>query len=112
MKKFGNIRWLCNIAAPPVIEMELTKTYNPQDYPVYESYAAIEVSRKLNIPIDYYGLMGVPITFIDSFNQDEYELIGLLKHGKDGEWDFAVPILNGKEMYTRFIIRRKLPKIS
>ena len=104
MKQFGNIRWLCNIAAPPIIKMELTKTYNPKEYPVYESYAAIDVSKKINIPVDYYGL--------DSFGQDEFELIGLLKHGKDGEWDFAIPVLDGKEMYTRFIIRRKLPKIS
>ena len=71
IKKFGNICWFTNMKVNKYIEkLVLTKTYNPIDYPKYDNYDAIEVGRVANIPKDYDGVMGVPITFIDKYNPD------------------------------------------
>lgn len=75
----------------------LTKYYNPVDYPKYDNYDAIEVSRVKNIPMDYNGLMGVPITFIRVTNYQQFEIVCKIS-----------PILNGKHLYSRLIIRRKV----
>ena len=78
--------------------VELTKTYNPADYPKYDNYDAIEVSKSKNIPMDYNGLMGVPLSFIYKLNKNQFELVGNLE-----------PILNGKRKYIRLIIKNKHP---
>ena len=53
----------------------LYKKYSPQEYPKYENYDAIEVSRILEIPMNYDGVMGVPITFIDKYNPEQFEIL-------------------------------------
>lgn len=58
-------------------ELELYKKYNPEEYPKYENYNAINVDKTADIPEDYDGEMGVPITFIDKYNPDQFEIIGL-----------------------------------
>ena len=55
--------------------MILIRRYKPEDYPRYDNYDAIEVSMAANIPMDYAGVMGVPITFLDKFNPDQFEII-------------------------------------
>ena len=77
--------------------LNLTKYYNPVDYPKYDNYDAIEVSRCPNIPMDYTGLIGVPITFIRVTNYQQFEIVCKI-----------APILNGKHLYDRLIIRRKV----
>lgn len=77
---------------------QLTKTYNPQDYPHYDDYPAIECSNKSNIPIDYPGNIGVPITFFYWYPELDYEIV-------DGP---LRPKINGKTKFPRLIIRRKL----
>ena len=69
-KKVGSLtRWFTNLTVNKNNEkLVLTKTYNAIDYPKYDNYDAIEVSKVVNIPKDYYGVMGVPITFIDKYN--------------------------------------------
>ena len=57
-------------------ELILFKSYNSSDYPKYANYDAIDVSKTNDIPADYYGLMGVPITFMDKYNPDQFEIIG------------------------------------
>ena len=98
LKKICCIAWYQslkkNIDRPKI---ELTKYYNPVDYPKYDNYDAIEVSLCRNIPIDYTGLMGVPISFIRVINYQKFELVGKL-----------APILNGKGKYKRLLIRRKV----
>ena len=64
------------------------------------------------IPSDYTGIMGVPITFIDRFNPEQFEIIGELVHGSDSEFDLAKPLINGKEIYKRILVRNKFPKTS
>lgn len=57
-------------------ELILFKTYNPTDYPKYANYNAIDIARTSDIPADYNGLMGVPITFMDKYNPEQFEIIG------------------------------------
>lgn len=58
-------------------ELELYKKYTPEEYPKYENYNAINVDKTADIPEDYNGEMGVPITFLDKYNPDQFEIIGL-----------------------------------
>ena len=57
--------------------LDLYKTYSPEEYPRYENYDAIEVSKTAEIPCDYDGVMGVPITFLDKYNPEQFEIVGL-----------------------------------
>ena len=82
--------------------VELTKTYNPIDYPKYDNYDAIEVSKSKNIPMDYTGLMGVPLSFIYKLNPNQFELIDI--------WFCSKLLkLSGKNLYARLIIKNKNP---
>ena len=85
-------------------EMVLTASYyaNPDAYPHYDNYDGINVDRLSQIPKDYEGAMGVPITIIDSYNPEQFEIIKFRK-GDDGK-DLR---FNGKEPYFRVLIRRK-----
>lgn len=58
-------------------ELILYKPYSPDEYPKYDNYDAIEVNKTTNIPMDYAGAMGVPITFLDKYNPDQFEILGL-----------------------------------
>ena len=64
-------------------DLILYKHYTPEEYPKYDNYDAIEVSKTSEIPCDYDGVMGVPITFLDRFNPDQFEIVGITKtwHG-------------------------------
>ena len=91
----------------------LYKRYTPEEYPAYDNYDAINVDKYTEIPCDYDGVMGVPITFLDKHNPEQFQIVGLIagnikglagipsKIGKDG------PYLNGKLKYGRILIRRK-----
>ena len=57
-------------------DLILYKTYNPEEYPTYDNYDAIEVAKIEDIPMDYDGVMGVPITFLDKYNPDQFEIVG------------------------------------
>jgi len=107
-RSLGNAMWFTNLDHKKRHEkLILYKTYNPEEYPTYETYNAIEVSKTINIPIDYNGIMGVPITFLDKYNPDQFEIVGEFKHGSDSYLDLAKPVVNGKELYTRIAIKRK-----
>lgn len=71
-------RWYTNLdIAKRHEEMILYKSYTPEDYPHYDNYDAIEVSKTADIPCDYDGVMGVPITFMDKYNPDQFEILGI-----------------------------------
>ena len=61
----------------------LYRTYSPEEYPKYDNYDAIEVSRVTEIPIDYSGAMGVPITFLDKHNPEQFEILGITDREND-----------------------------
>ena len=89
-------------------ELILYKKYNPEEYPTYDNYEAIEVSKVVDIPIDYKGPMGVPITFMNKYNPGQFEILGLDDHRLIyPEWRGRGPDLNGKKLYRRIIIRNK-----
>lgn len=136
----GLTRWITTLATPDKPPLILTKAYNDKDYPKYDNYDAINVNSVKDIPYDYDGVMGVPITIIDKnldnvviegrggdiewaetecgfykpvvpYNRVFIKLEGLL-YGEyteiDGEYIKGHrPILNGKQMYSRALIRRK-----
>ena len=88
-------------------EIDTWKHYSAEEYPTYDKYPAIEVGLVADIPTDYNGEMGVPITFLGKYNPDQFEIVGVLNHGCDSEFDLAKPTLNGKDLYARILIRRK-----
>lgn len=111
-RRMGNICWFTNIDFEKRHEdMTLFRTYSPQHYPKYDNYDAIEVSLTADIPCDYYGVIGVPITFMTRHNPEQFEIIGVLNSGSGNEYDYAKAILNGKQLYARVLIRRKQDKI-
>ena len=82
--------------------LTLTKTYNEEDYPKYENYDGINVDRVNNIPKDFYGVIGVPITFLSKHNPNQFELVRF-GYGDDNKY----LKVNGKTPYYRILIRRK-----
>lgn len=101
----NNCLWLTNLeTAQRHKNMVLTKKYtgNENDYPKYDNYNGINVDRTQDIPVDYTGFMGVPITFLHKFNPDQFEIIKFRK-GDDGK-DLSI---NGKCPYFRILIKNK-----
>ena len=87
-------------------KIDLYKHYNPEEYPKYDNYDAIEVSKTCEIPMDYDGVIGVPITFLDKYCPEQFEIIGDACNGSDHQWDYFKPIINGKFIYKRILIKR------
>lgn len=88
-------------------ELILYKHYTPEEYPKYDNYDAINVDKVTDIPCDYDGIMGVPITFVDKYNPEQFEIIGVANHGMDSQYDLFSPILHQKGLFTRILIRRR-----
>ena len=106
VKKFGNINWYTNLDfAKRHEKIILWKEYNDKEYPKYETYDAIEVSKVTNIPVNYSGIMGVPVSFMSKYNPEQFEIVGEFNHGSDNIFDLAKPIINGKELFPRIAIR-------
>jgi hypothetical protein len=114
----NNTCWFTNLEnAKRHEDLPLFRTFNPEEHPEYDNYHAIEVNQVVNIPVNYEGVMGVPITFLNKYNPDQFEIVGsdadvkegllpeLVKSSWDGKIDRAY--LNGKRMYARLFIRRK-----
>lgn len=77
-QKFGNICWFTNLDTEQRnIWLNCEKHYVPEEYPKYCNFDAINVDRVTDIPADYDGIMGVPITFLDQYNPEQFELVGL-----------------------------------
>lgn len=107
--KFGNTCWYTNLTHKKRNEvLETIAEYNPNLYPKYDNYDAIEVSKVKNLPLDYDGVMGVPITFLDKYNPEQFEIIGEANHGSDNEYDLFKPTLGGKDVFKRLLIKNKM----
>ncbi|WP_282164104.1 adenine-specific methyltransferase EcoRI family protein [Turicimonas muris] len=82
--KFRNVNWYTNLDhSKRHEELPLYKKYNPAEYPKYDNFDAIEVSKTADIPEDYDGVMGVPITFLDKYCPEQFDIVAFRK-GKDG----------------------------
>lgn len=103
-RSMGNICWFTNLDHHKRHEkLILYKTYNPEEYPKYDNYNAINVDRVAEIPCDYDGVMGVPITFLDKYNPDQFEIVGCTEsEGKgasngvfDSQYAVTQPLMGG-----------------
>lgn len=103
------VRWFTNIDYKERHEnLILYKQYTPEEYPKYDNYDAIEVSKTADIPCDYYGIMGVPISFMDKFSPEQFDIIGLDRYTVPKEFLVGGRVaINGKPKYARILIRRK-----
>ena len=110
-KKYGKvpaIAWYTNLDVKKRHEkLILTEKYDPSKYPKYDNYDAINVDKVTDIPKDYDGVMGVPISFLDKYNPEQFEIVGMLNAGNNPGYDFEKPVLNGRVIFTRLLIRRK-----
>jgi len=116
MIRVSGVVWFTNLEINKRHEdLILYKKYSPDEYPKYDNYDAIEVSKTKNIPMDYAGIMGVPITFLDKYNPDQFELIWTTDRGGDGQIEhikkphtrYDAPVVNGKGIYKRILIKNK-----
>ena len=114
----GRINWFTNLDhSRRREELILYKRYTPEEYPTYDNYDAIEVSRTENIPMDYDGAMGVPITFLDKHNPDQFEMLGATEsEGRGfsgGLWrqEIGTPqaLIRGRRVFKRLFIRNRNP---
>lgn len=106
-RSLGNAMWLTNLDIPKRHQnLELTQCYDPLKYPKYDNFDAINIARVADIPKDYYGIMGVPITFLKYHNGTQFEIVGEANHGSDNEFDLFKPIVAGKELFKRILIKR------
>ena len=109
------VRWFTNMDyVERHVDLDLWKKYTPNEYPRFDFYDAINVDKVAEIPCDFEGVMGVPITFLDKYNPEQFEILGLVagnikglsgipsNSSKDG------PYINGKLKYGRIFIRRSL----
>lgn len=107
-RSMGNICWFTNLdIAKRHEDLILYKSYTSEEYPTYDNYDAINVDRTSDIPMDYYGKIGVPITFMDKYNPEQFDLIGKMTTTTIDENNFGYPYINGQRKYARIIIKRK-----
>lgn len=110
-RSLGNAMWLTNLDIDKRYrKLELTKKYIPNEYPTFDNFDAINVRRVIDIPKDYPGIMGVPITIINKYNSEQFKLIGEANHGSDNEFDLFKPLINGKYIFKRILIKNKKPE--
>lgn len=103
------VRWFTNIDYKERYEdIPLCHDYTAEKYPKYDNYDAIEVGKVNEIPQNYDGVMGVPITFLDKFNPKQFEIIGLDRYTVPKEFLVGGRVaINGKARYARILIRRR-----
>lgn len=117
MIRVSGVNWFTNLEIPKRHEqLILYHPYSPEEYPKYDNYDAINVNKTIEIPCDYDEVMGVPITFLDKYNPNQFKILGLSAsagYNKDivgidfhGIKD-ARPLINGKNTYARIFIKKK-----
>ena len=112
-RSLGNTCWFTNLDHPQRHEeIILWKSYNSDDYPKYDDYDAINVNKVAEIPADYQGSMGVPITFLNKYNPEQFEILGIDRYIEDNPNYGKRFTINGKEVYARIIIRNRNPIIK
>lgn len=127
MIRVSGVNWFTNLEIPKRNEgLDLVFSYSPEKYPHYDNYNAINVGRTQDIPCDYDGIMGVPITFLDKYSPNQFEIVwqasgntrasapasvlqevGYSIHSEDRG---GCGVVNGKRQYCRILIRNKHPR--
>lgn len=107
-RSLGNAMWLTNMDNERRHKkLKLMCCYNPILHPQYDNFDAIHVKNITEIPCDYDGIMAVPITIINRYNSEQFEIIGEANHGSDNKFDMFKPILGGREVFKRILIKNK-----
>ena len=112
------VRWFTNLDySQRHDDLILYKSYNSEEYPTYDNYTAIEVNKTADIPCDYDGVMGVPITFMDKYSPDQFIIVGRAdanianennKYHIEGFKDKGgAPLVKGKFVYKRILIKKR-----
>ncbi len=108
------VRWFTNLDFKERHEdLILYKNYTPEEYPKYDNYDAINVDKTSDIPLDYEDKMGVPITFLDKYNPEQFEIIdgigrySILNNEETKKAGKYLSMINGKALYFRIIIKKK-----
>lgn len=110
-RSLGNAMWLTNLDIPRRHErLPITRRFTPEEYPRYDSYDAVNVRRITDIPKDYAGVMGVPITVINRYNAEQLEIVGEANHGSDNEFDLFKPTINGRLLFKRILVKNRKPE--
>ena len=100
------VRWWTNVENKNRHErLDLYKRYS-NEYLKFDTYDAINVNKTCDIPCDYDGIMGVPITFFDKYCPEQFEIVGKLNHNRPQSYDFGKSIVGGKEVYARLLIKK------
>ena len=110
------VRWFTNLDHDRRHEkLRLYRPYTPEDYSHYDNYDAINVDKTAEIPMDWEGVMGVPLTFLDKHNPDQFEMLGIMNTGEENKGiryegtPHGRPLVNGVERYIRILIRSRNP---
>lgn len=114
-KKFGKTCWYTNVEHKKrIVKIPLTKRYTPEEYPKYDNYDAIEVGSYKDIPVDYDGVMGVPISYLEHYNPNQFQIVGAYNYSKDYNGKTWNAKLFGKYKYKRLLIKKvsELPEIQ
>ncbi|MBP3712132.1 MAG: adenine-specific methyltransferase EcoRI family protein [Bacteroidaceae bacterium] len=122
MIRVSGVHWFTNLdIAKRNDPVDLVRRYSAEEYPKYDNYDAIEVSKTSDIPCDYAGAMGVPITFLDKYNPDQFEIIGATENEAteevrelriQGFTKYDRPYIKGIRKYARILIRNKHPQTT
>ncbi|EOD4836970.1 adenine-specific methyltransferase EcoRI family protein, partial [Campylobacter upsaliensis] len=105
----GLTRWFSNLTHKKrneILETIASYKKNPEQYPKYDNYDAINVDKTIEIPLDYDGIMGVPITFLDKHNPKQFEIVGIDRYVADNPNYGKRFSINGREIYARILIRK------
>ncbi len=106
-RSMGNITWFTNLdIAKRHEDLTLYKLYNPEEYPKYDSYNVINVNKVSDIPIDYDGIMGVPITFIDKYNPEQFEILGIANSARWIGYE-CYTLIQKKKIYNRVLVKKR-----
>jgi len=114
MIRVSGVVWFTNLEIPKQFEdLILYKKYNKEEYPKYDNYDAININKTCDIPYDYDGAMGVPITFLDKYNPNQFEILdGIGRYSMltgptpETQGKYLTKI-KGKPLYARIIIKKK-----
>lgn len=110
--KFGNICWYTNMVSDEVKKPLPARMSYSNEYKRYDNYDAIDVSSVKDIPNDYYGVIGVPVSYMKYHDPMVYDIVGLSSSSRDNAGKYFLggttrPIMGGKKKYTRLFIKRR-----
>ena len=104
--RLASVCWYTNVSKPNNKKLKLECKYSPDKYQKYDGYDVINVDRVKDIPLDYTGVMGVPITYIGVHNPSEYKILGIMNWSTWRGYE-SYAIVNGKHKYQRLIIKKR-----